>query len=176
MDGGGGSLSWRDLMFYYMYRAEKKSLQILLSRTQAGPGRKVKQVQEEISRNHVPRFFLSSVCAILAGVRGVLDPPVLAAQLLAGVRAGLPHPVAARHDPRGADRAHGQRLLHHGAHHRAIPRRLLPLPPQEVSRRRRRRLINSDVMSASIPEAAVCVCVLVLFSETHDMCSIRGTC
>ena len=44
-----------------MYRAEKKSLQILLSRTQAGPGRKVKQEQEEISRNHVPRFFLSSV-------------------------------------------------------------------------------------------------------------------
>ena len=44
-----------------MYRAEKKSLQILLSRTQAGPGRKVKQEQEEISRNHVPRLFLGSV-------------------------------------------------------------------------------------------------------------------
>ena len=44
-----------------MYRAEKKSLQILLSMSQAGPGRKVKQEQEEISRNHVPRLFLSSV-------------------------------------------------------------------------------------------------------------------
>ena len=39
------------------YRAEKKSLQILLSRTQTGPGRKVKQEREEISRNHVPRLF-----------------------------------------------------------------------------------------------------------------------
>ena len=43
------------------YRAEKKSLQILLSSTQAGPGRNVKQEQEEISRNHVPRLFLGSV-------------------------------------------------------------------------------------------------------------------
>ena len=45
----------------YYYRAEKKSLQILLSSTQAGSGRKVKQEQEEISRNHVPRLFLGSV-------------------------------------------------------------------------------------------------------------------
>ena len=44
-----------------MYRAEKKSLQILLSSTQAGPGKKVKQKQEEISRNHVPILFLGSV-------------------------------------------------------------------------------------------------------------------
>ena len=44
-----------------MYRAEKKSMQILLSSTQAGPGRKVKQEQEEISRNHIPRLFLGSV-------------------------------------------------------------------------------------------------------------------
>ena len=36
-------------------------MQILLSSTQAGPGRKVKQEQEEISRNHVPRLFLGSV-------------------------------------------------------------------------------------------------------------------
>ena len=43
------------------YRAEKKSLQILLSSSQARPGRKVKQKQEEISRNHVPRLFLRSV-------------------------------------------------------------------------------------------------------------------
>ena len=46
---------------YLQYRAEKKPLQILLSRTQAGPGRIVKQQQEEMSRNHVPRLFLSSV-------------------------------------------------------------------------------------------------------------------
>ena len=71
---------------------------------------------------------------MLAGLRGVLDPPVLAAQLLAGVRAGVPHPVAAARHPGGADRTHGQRLLHHGAHHRALPRRLLPIPAQEVSR------------------------------------------
>ena len=43
------------------YRSEKKSLQILLSSTQAEPGRKVKQEQEDISRNHVPRLFLGSV-------------------------------------------------------------------------------------------------------------------
>ena len=40
---------------------EKKGLQILLSYSQAGPGRKAKQDQEEISRNHVPTFFLGSV-------------------------------------------------------------------------------------------------------------------
>ena len=43
------------------YRVEKKSLQILLSRTQAEPGRTAKQEQEEISRNHVPRLFLGPV-------------------------------------------------------------------------------------------------------------------
>ena len=36
-------------------------MQILLSRTQAGPGRTVKQEQEEISRNHVQTFFGGSV-------------------------------------------------------------------------------------------------------------------
>ena len=45
----------------WLYRAEKKALQILLSRTQAGPGSKVKQQEEDISRNHVPRLFLNSV-------------------------------------------------------------------------------------------------------------------
>ena len=34
----------------------KKSIQISLSRTQAGPGRAVKQEQEEISPNHVQTF------------------------------------------------------------------------------------------------------------------------
>ena len=55
----------------FQYRAEKKSWQILLSRTQAGPDRKVKQEQEEISRNHVPRLLLGSVCT---GAFGQLSP------------------------------------------------------------------------------------------------------
>ena len=46
-----------------MYRDEIYSLQILLSRTQAGPGRTVKQVQEEILPNHVQRLNLISVHA-----------------------------------------------------------------------------------------------------------------
>ena len=37
-------------------------MQILVSYSQAGPGRKAKQGQEEISRNHVQTFFLVSVC------------------------------------------------------------------------------------------------------------------
>ena len=44
-----------------MYKGEKIFLQILLSYSQAGPGRKAKQGQEEISRNHVPTIFLGSV-------------------------------------------------------------------------------------------------------------------
>ena len=36
---------------------------VLLSRTQAGPGRTVKQEQEEISRNHVQTFISPSVYA-----------------------------------------------------------------------------------------------------------------
>ena len=43
------------------YRDENLSLQILLSMTQAGPGRTVKQEQEEISPNHVQRLNLISV-------------------------------------------------------------------------------------------------------------------
>ena len=42
---------------FIAYREEKKGLQILLSYSQAGPGRKAKQGQEEISRNHVQRLF-----------------------------------------------------------------------------------------------------------------------
>ena len=38
------------------YRDRLKGVQILLSRTQAGPGRAVKQEQEETSRNHVQAF------------------------------------------------------------------------------------------------------------------------
>ena len=44
-----------------IYRDEIYSLQILLSRTQAGPGRTVKQEQEEISPNHVQRINLISI-------------------------------------------------------------------------------------------------------------------
>ena len=44
-----------------MYRDEIYSLQILLSRTKAGPGRTVKQEQEEISPNHVQRLNLITV-------------------------------------------------------------------------------------------------------------------
>ena len=44
-----------------IYRVEIYSLQILLSRTQAGPGKLVKQEQEEISPNHVQRLNLISV-------------------------------------------------------------------------------------------------------------------
>ena len=36
-------------------------MQILLSYSQAGPGRTVKQEQEEISRNHVQAFIPGSV-------------------------------------------------------------------------------------------------------------------
>ena len=43
------------------YRAPGKSMYFLLSRTQAGPGRTVKQEQEEISRNHVQTFISPSV-------------------------------------------------------------------------------------------------------------------
>ena len=58
-----------------MYRAEKKSLQILLSRTQAGPGRKIKQEQKEISRNHVPRLFLGSVQPHFSKPYGTTEVP-----------------------------------------------------------------------------------------------------
>ena len=51
-------------MFVYqcrIYRARNKGLQILLSNSHLGPGRKIKQEQEEISRNHVQAFFPGSV-------------------------------------------------------------------------------------------------------------------
>ena len=43
------------------YRDEIYSLQNLLSRTQAGPGRTVKKEQEVVSPNHVQRINLISV-------------------------------------------------------------------------------------------------------------------
>ena len=43
------------------YRGGNKGLYVLLSMTQAGPGRTVKQEQEEISLNHVQTFISPSV-------------------------------------------------------------------------------------------------------------------
>ena len=47
------------------YRAPGKSMYFLLSRTQAGPGRTVKQEEEDISSNHVQTF---SGCSVVACV------------------------------------------------------------------------------------------------------------
>ena len=58
---------------FYLYRTENKSLQILLSRSQTGPGRNVKQEQEEISCNHVQAFFPSSCRPCLSLSKFVLD-------------------------------------------------------------------------------------------------------
>ena len=44
-----------------IYRDDIKSLQILLSRTQAGPVRTIKKEQEEILPNHIQRIKLISV-------------------------------------------------------------------------------------------------------------------
>ena len=41
---------------FIKYRDRLKGVQILLSRTQAGPGRTVKQEQEQTSRNHPQAF------------------------------------------------------------------------------------------------------------------------
>ena len=49
-----------------IYRGVNKGLFVLLSRTQAGPGRTVKQEQEEISRNHVQTFIYPSVMVPLS--------------------------------------------------------------------------------------------------------------
>ena len=51
-----------------MYRDEINSLQIQLSRTQAGPGRAVKEQQEQNSPNHVQRISLISVLSILKNI------------------------------------------------------------------------------------------------------------
>ena len=45
-----------------IYRAWNKGMQILVSNSQADPGRTAKQEQEEISRNHVQAFIPGSVC------------------------------------------------------------------------------------------------------------------
>ena len=50
------------LVNMFMYGGPGKRMQILLSSTQAGPGRTVNQEQEEISPNHMQRLNLISVC------------------------------------------------------------------------------------------------------------------
>ena len=54
-------LSARGGQLGIIYRGGNKGLHVLLSRTQAGPGRTVKQKQEEISRNHIQTFISPSV-------------------------------------------------------------------------------------------------------------------
>ena len=49
------------IALYRGYRARNKGKHILLSNSQVGPGRTVKQEQEEISRNHVQTFIPGSV-------------------------------------------------------------------------------------------------------------------
>ena len=56
-----GTLISDQSISYSRYREENKGSFVLLSRTQAGPGRTVKQDQEEISRNHVQTFICLSV-------------------------------------------------------------------------------------------------------------------
>ena len=46
---------------HYRYRGGNKGLFVLLSNSQAGPGRTFEQEQEEISRNHVQTFISPSV-------------------------------------------------------------------------------------------------------------------
>ena len=72
-------------------------------------------------------------CIFIADIRGLLDPLVLAADLLAGLRSGGAHSLPARSHPDRANRINGQRLLYGGSRDRTIPRRLLPFPTKTVS-------------------------------------------
>ena len=58
---GGGCIAQNSVSMNLQYRDEIYSLQILLSRTQAGPGGTVEQEQEEISPKDVQRINLISV-------------------------------------------------------------------------------------------------------------------
>ena len=55
------------IFFWTLYRGVNKGLFVLLNRTQAGPGRTVKQEQEDISRNHVQTFIYPSVHRLVSG-------------------------------------------------------------------------------------------------------------
>ena len=69
----------------------------------------------------------------ISGLRRLLHPAILHAQIQRGVRQQLPGPRPALHVPPGLHRADGQRLLHHRHRRRALPRRHLPLLAEEVS-------------------------------------------
>ena len=58
---------------HLFYRGANKGLHVLLSRTQAGPGRTVKQEQEEISRNHVQTFICLSVYVLSSTFAAAFD-------------------------------------------------------------------------------------------------------
>ena len=64
-------------MCKWTYRGVNKGLYVLLSRSQAGPGRTVKQELEEISRNHVHTFIhLSAVVfSLTANVSSLFPLP-----------------------------------------------------------------------------------------------------
>ena len=57
----GSWANWDFLPKVVIYRGGNKGLYGLLSRTQAGPGRTVKQEQEEMSLNHVQTFISPSL-------------------------------------------------------------------------------------------------------------------
>ena len=59
--------------WYSIYRGEINSLQIQLSRTEAGPGRAVKEQQEQNSPNHVQRINLISVQSSALTSKGTFD-------------------------------------------------------------------------------------------------------
>ena len=64
-----------------LYRGANKGLQILLSGTQAGPGRAVKQEQEINSRNHIQTFIDLFVKVSISNLQTFLQisvPPVRA--------------------------------------------------------------------------------------------------
>ena len=56
------------MLIVWLYRGEINSLQIHLSRTQAGPGRAFKEHQEQNSPNHVQRINLISVESFISSV------------------------------------------------------------------------------------------------------------
>ena len=69
------------------YRGVNKGLHVLLSRTQAGPGKTVKQEQEEISWNHVQTFIYLSVKVLrkfVAGGRCVMRIRIILDKFAAG--------------------------------------------------------------------------------------------
>ena len=74
--------SWSDIPDFLclkigVYRERLKGVQILLSNSPAGPGRTVKQDQEEISRNHVQTFIYLSLVLTSIAVMTIAASPSL---------------------------------------------------------------------------------------------------